>query len=220
MAKGSKYYVVWNGVHPGIYPSWEECRLQVEGYPDAKYKGFDTKEQAVEAYRGDPTKHIAILRFLADNKEKFNKPVADYSRFPEIRLDAIAVDGACSANPGPVEYRGVIVGTGEELFRVGPLPGGSNNIGEYLALVHALALLDRRGDTTTPVYADSLTSLAWLRDKGCKTKIPLTHVNAGTFELIRRADNWVRSHPGIPNPVLKWKTSEWGEIPADFGRKH
>ena len=219
MTGRGKYYVVWNGVQPGIYPSWEECRLQIEGYPDAKYKAFATKQQAIEAYRGDPAKHIGILKFIASNKDSISTP-RDYSQFPEIRLDAIAVDGACSSNPGPVEYRGVIVGTGEEIFRVGPLNDGSNNIGEYLALVHALALLDKKGDRTTPVYADSRTSISWLRNKGCRTKITPTDANKKTFELIRRADRWVQSHLQIPNPVLKWDTRNWGEIPADFGRKH
>ena len=219
MSKNGKYYVVWNGVHPGIYPTWEECRLQIEGFPDAKYKAFNTKQEAIEAYRGDSSKHIGILKFLAENKSKMNSD-RDFSHFPEIRRDAIAVDGACSSNPGPVEYRGVRVGTGEEIFRVGPLEGGTNNIGEYLALVHALALLDKQGDTTTPVYVDSRTSLAWLRNKGCRTKIQPTRANTKIFELIRRADYWVQNHLNIPNPVLKWDTGNWGEIPADFGRKH
>ena len=29
---------------------------------------------------------------------------------------------------------------------------------------------------------------------------------------------WLRTHP-FRVPILKWDTQNWGEIPADFGRK-
>lgn len=221
MSAQGKWYVVWDGVNPGIYPSWEECRLQVEGYPNARYKGFASKEEAIMAYRGNPLDYIGVLRSIVEHSAqapKTGEPV-DYSRFPEIRLDAIAVDGACSKNPGPTEYRCVHVGTGQQLFHNGPLQGGSNNIGEYLALVHALAMLERRGDTTTPVYSDSRTALAWLRHRSHNSKIVPTPDNREVMELLQRADRWLQAHPDIPNPVLKWDTERWGEIPADFGRK-
>lgn len=215
MSRQGKYYVVWEGREPGIYPSWEECRDQVEGFAGARYKSFDTKEEAVAAYRGKVSDHMDLLRAIASHKnEKVN-----YAAFPEIRLDAIAVDGACSKNPGPIEYKGVKVGTGETIFQVGPLEGGTNNVAEYLALVHALALLDKQGDRTTPVYADSRTSLAWLRNKGHKSAVVTSSTTSPIAQLLRRADNWVQTHQPIYNPVLKWDTEKWGEIPADFGRK-
>lgn len=211
-----KFYVVWNGVTPGIYRSWAEAKLQIEGYPNAKYKGFATQEEAVEAYRGNPADHIGILKAVVAESHKGRRPLVD----PTIRLDAIAVDAACSKNPGPVEYQGVMVGTGQVVFKVGPIPEGTNNIGEYLALIHALALLEKRGDTTTPVYADSRTSLAWLRKRHSNTQLIPHPGNAQIMDLLRRADAWAQAHPVIPNAVLKWNTEEWGEIPADFGRKH
>lgn len=210
-----KYYVVWAGHEPGIYFSWEECQSQVHNFPNARYKSFSSKEEAIKAYRGRPEDHIGILKSIVSHEAA---PV-NYESFPEINLKAIAVDGACSRNPGPVEYRGVRVGTGETVFHCGPLEGGTNNIGEYLALVHALALLDKMGDTTTPVYADSRTSLAWFRNRGSKTTIQPNEKNKVIMNLLERADKWVQTHPNIPNPVLKWNTGAWGEIPADFGRK-
>lgn len=212
----NKYYVVWVGYTPGIYTSWDDCREQISGFPNAKYKGYEKKEEAIMAYRGDPGSQIGLLQSIIGRQQTC---VTDISSFPEIHKNAIAVDAACSRNPGPVEYRGVKVATGEELFRVGPLPGGTNNIGEYLALVHALALLDKMGDKITPVYADSRTSLAWLRNHGSRTKLSADAGNAEIMKLLNRADVWVKNHPIIENPVLKWNTSLWGEIPADFGRK-
>ena len=141
----------------------------------------------------------------------------NYSAFPEIILDSIAVDAACSKNPGPVEYRGVDTKTGITLFKVGPLADGTNNIGEFLAIVHALAMTAQQG-VATPIYSDSRTALAWVRDRKCKTTLQRTPNNARIFELMRRAESWLQTH-SYANRLIKWKTEEWGEIPADFGRK-
>ena len=133
-----KFYVVWVGHNPGIYDSWDECKLQTDGFQGSRFKAFDNLKAATAAYRGKPEDHIGILKSIA------NRPPAqvNYDAFPEIKLNAIAVDGACSRNPGPTEYQGVLVGTGETIFKVGPIQNATNNIGEYLAIVHALAWLD------------------------------------------------------------------------------
>ncbi len=208
----NKYYVVWNGVEPGVYDSWEECELQVKNFPGAKYRAFPTQRAAVEAYRGEAD--LGIFKAIGQHTRQF----VNYAAFPEIRLDAIAVDGACSKNPGPMEYRGVMVGDGSEVFHVGPIDGGTNNIAEYIALIHAAALLARRGDYTTPIYSDSKTALGWLAKGHSNTKITPTAANAQIRQLLARADAW-RSANRILNPVIKWDTDRWGEIPADFGRK-
>lgn len=209
-----KFYVVWDGRAPGIYDSWEEARDQIDGYPGARYKSFNSLDAATAAFRGRPEDHMSFLRKLAEHK---NAPV-DYSAIPDIRLDAIAVDGACAHNPGPMEYRGVRVADGVEIFHVGPLAGGTNNIGEYLALIHVAALLAQRGDTSTPIYSDSRTALSWLRRGHSNTHIAATPENAPLMAILARADAWLATHR-IPNPILKWDTDSWGEIPADFGRK-
>ena len=209
-----KFYVVWQGFAPGIYDSWEECRAQVEGFSGAKYKAFNNIEDATAAFRGSYTDQASLLIAMASRKPS----VVNYSDFPEIRTDAWAVDGACAGVPGPMEYRCVEVAGGRELFHVGPIAGGTNNIAEYLALVHALALLDKRGDHSTPIYSDSRTALSWIRNRRSKTTLTPTDGNAKVFELLERANRWFCLHRLI-NPVLKWQTEVWGEIPADFGRK-
>lgn len=214
MAPRRKFYVVWNGYATGVFDSWEECQLQVTGYPDAKYKSFDSQEAAIAAYRGDPVEQLELLKAIAQGP----KVKVNYEAIPEIQLDALAVDAACSKNPGPVEYQGVWVRTGERIFHAGPFEGGTNNIGEYLALVHGLALLHRQGRPHTPIYTDSKTARAWVRNRQPKTSIKPNAGNAVIFEMIRRATVWLQSHE-ITNPILVWNTPEWGEIPADFGRK-
>lgn len=213
MAKGIKYYVVWEGYDPGIYDNWEDAQEQIANYPGAKYKSFRTMQEAVAAYRGDDARQAKTLINLVTRPAR----AINYEAFPEIDLDAIAVDASCLGNPGVMEYQGVDVRTGNRVFRVGPFADATNNIGEYLAIVHALALLAKEGSTRT-IYSDSVTALSWLRKRKANTKLTPTDKNAKVIELIIRANTWLQTH-AFKNKVLKWNTDEWGEIPADFGRK-
>lgn len=214
-ARFRKYYVVWAGRATGIFDTWEECKAQVEGYPEAKYRSFPSQEEAVKAFRGNPADHLGLMRAMAERRKT---EIVNYEAYPEIHLNAIAVDGACAKNPGPMEYRGVLVGTGQELFHVGPLAGGTNNIAEYLAIIHCAALLHKHHDFTTPIYTDSRTALSWIRKRASNTRIIPTAENARVTGILARANAWIKSNDLI-NPLLKWNTEAWGEIPADFGRK-
>ena len=133
------------------------------------------------------------------------------------QLPALAVDAACSGNPGLLEFRGVIADTGTEVFRRGPFPQGTNNIGEFLALVLGLAYLKKYNLPWT-LYTDSVTALAWVREKKCKTKLEFTKDNIELFQMVRIAEQWLRDNSWT-TPICKWETTLWGEIPADFGRK-
>ena len=135
----------------------------------------------------------------------------------EVRADAWAVDAACSGNPGPMEYQAIDLATGERVFHYGPVRG-TNNIGEFLALVHGLAELHKQGNTTLTIYSDSRTAQSWVKQKKAKTKLVQTANNALLFQLIQRAENWLQTHTWN-NPILKWDTEHWGEIPADYDRK-
>lgn len=214
MARSRKFYVVWAGHSPGVYDSWEECKLQTDNFPGARFKSFNSQEEAVMAYRGDPQEYLNVFRGMGSRP----KTIVNYDAIPEIVKGAIAVDAACSHNPGPVEYRGVDIPSGKELFHVGPLAGGSNNMGEFLAIVHALAWLSQTGRGDVTIYTDSRTAMAWVRDRRAKTKIAPTPENARIRELVGRAEAWLSTHTPT-NPLLKWNTEKWGEIPADFGRK-
>ena len=127
------------------------------------------------------------------------------------------VDAACSGNPGQMEYRGVYVQDGREIFHSKVYQRGTNNIGEFLAIVHGLALLKKQG-LTIPLYSDSRTALAWVKAKKCRTKIPFDELDEDLRSRISAAEKWLEENR-YPNQIFKWETSEWGEIPADFGRK-
>ncbi len=135
----------------------------------------------------------------------------------DVKANAWAVDAACSGNPGPMEYRCVDLQTGQQVFHFGPVMG-TNNIGEFLAIVHALALMEQRGIRDKVIYSDSYNAALWVSKKACKTKLPINPQTSKAHELIARAHAWLRAHP-VKVPIIKWETKAWGEIPADFGRK-
>lgn len=212
MAAGkSKYYVVWIGQTPGVYDSWELCSLMVDGWKGAVYKGFDSLEEARKAFELPPE------NFIEKKTAKGRKKEQKTREFPQqVCRQALAVDAACSGNPGQMEYRAVYLGDMEEKFHFGPVMG-TNNIGEFLAIVHALALFKSRG-LDWPVYSDSRNAIAWVRQKQCKTTLERNELTLEVFQRIDSAERWLRENT-YSNPILKWETSSWGEIPADFGRK-
>ena len=128
-----------------------------------------------------------------------------------------AVDAACAANPGPLEYRCVETATRREVFHQGPFEHGTNNLGEFLAIVHALALFKQKG-ISAPIYSDSRNAIKWVRVKQCKTRLKRNEWNTELFDLLEHAELWLQQND-YPNRILKWETEAWGENPADFGRK-
>lgn len=216
-----KFYVVWQGREPGVYDNWSDCEEQILNFPGAKYKSYSSAAEAADAFRrgdGDisPADLGSILIAAADRREAA-APDATYRSNPDIDQTAWAVDASCQGNPGIMEYRGVDLATGQQLFKVGPFEQGTNNIGEFLAIVHALAEMRRRNEWHN-IYSDSKTALSWIRNRQVKTQLKPTDRNARLFELLARAITWVRSN-SWPVKIMKWQTELWGEIPADFGRK-
>ena len=212
-SKKQKYYVVWKGVTPGIYTSWTDCQLQIKGFEGALYKSFTNEDEAKEALTASPYDY-----FQTKTKKNANKRPDGLSiTLPkEVLENSLCVDAACSGNPGPMEYRGVYTATGQELFHYGPIEG-TNNIGEFLALVHGLAFLKQKG-WDMPIYSDSRNAIKWIQQKKCKTKLAKNNKTAIVHDLIVRAERWLLSN-SYTTSIYKWNTEEWGEIPADFGRK-
>ncbi len=208
MTKKQKYYVVWQGINPGIYSSWAACQEQIKGYPNAKYKAFHSREEAEAAFHSNYDD--AITR-------KTSAPIAPTEEMQqEVIWDSISVDAACSGNPGVMEYQGVETRSGIQLFYK-KFDLGTNNIGEFLAIVHALAMFKQQGKDT-PIYTDSRNAMKWVREKKCKTTLVRNAKTEIVWQLIERAEKWLRENT-YQNKILKWKTERWGEIPADFGRK-
>lgn len=210
MAKTPKYYVVWKGRTPGVFDTWKECQTQVAGFSGAKFKAFATRQAALDAMEQDYEAFEG-----RDTKTHRLSPAELFEH--GVILDSVCVDAACAGNPGDLEYRGVQTGSGLPFFHRGPYPEGTVNVGEFLAIVHALALLVRDG-RDCPVYTDSQVALSWIEQRRVKTGLRQTAANRPLFHLLQRAEAWLTNNT-YPNPVLKWETESWGENPADFGRK-
>ncbi|CAM1359087.1 Ribonuclease H [Tenacibaculum sediminilitoris] len=212
MSKKKKYYVVWKGKKTGVFSSWDACKKQIDGFTGAQYKAFTDKREAELAlkksyndYKGKDTKKTTLS---LEEKAKYGFPV----------LESISVDAACAGNPGLMEYRGVLTHNKKEIFKMGPFKNGTNNIGEFLALVHGIALLKSKKMDSYPIYSDSKIAMSWVKKKECRTNIVFDNSNKEILDLIKRAENWLQQN-SVKNPLLKWETKAWGEIPADFGRK-
>jgi ribonuclease HI len=203
-----KYYVVWKGRKTGVFTSWGECEKQVKGFVGAEFKAFESEAEAdaaflskYEAYKGKPATS-------GKWREASVKPL----------LPSICVDAACNGSPGKLEFRGVNTETGEQIFRAGPYEQGTNNVGEFLAVVHALTW-ESKHNMHVPIYSDSENAIAWVNTGECKTKLKHSARNAILFTLIRSAENWLAENELPEDKILKWDTGLWGENPADFGRK-
>jgi ribonuclease HI len=212
MAKKQKFYVVWYGNPAGIFGSWEECQLSIKGVKGAQYKSFETFAEAKIAYNKEYSDYKG-----KGGKKKKSLSSEELKKIGEPNLYSIAVDAASSGNPGKMEYRGVDTQTLEQLFHQGPFEQGTNNVGEFLALVHGIAFLKQKNSDRL-IYSDSRIAMGWVKKKKCNTKLKRTSKNKKLFKLIERAEAWLKKN-NYSTKVVKWETKAWGEIPADFGRK-
>ncbi|MCX6216721.1 ribonuclease H family protein [Spirosoma sp.] len=209
--KKPKFYVVWQGRKPGVYDSWDEAKAQTDGFAKPLFKSFDSKPAALKAFKEKPHVHIGQAPKVTGKQGKLTELVGLPIQ------DSLVVDAAWNTATGDMEYQGIYLATRQKLFLMGPYADGTNNIGEFLAIVHALALLYQK-NSNIPVYSDSRTAIGWVTKKKANTKLEETSRNAELFQLLERAETWLKTHR-FANPVLKWETTVWGENPADFGRK-
>lgn len=210
--KKKKYYTVWKGHHTGVFETWDDCKTQIKDFQSAQYKSFSTFDAAKKALKGNYRDYIG-------KSKKFKSELSEV-QLKKIGLpnyNSISVDAASSGNPGKMEYRGVDTKTKKQLFIQGPFDEGTNNIGEFLAIVHGLALLKKKNSNKI-IYTDSKTAMSWVKKKICNTKLERNSKNEMLFQLVERAVNWLKIND-YKTTIVKWETKAWGEIPADFGRK-
>jgi len=139
--------------------------------------------------------------------------VVDASCLP-VR-DSIPTDGYFH---GVVEWQAVDLVSGQTIHASRPYEYGNINLAEFIAIVDALSLLHANGNTSTPVYSDSLTAIAWVKNRKMKTRHPRT---GNAYRIMGLADasmDWLLDTKPM-NPVRFWDNVLWGENPADYGRK-
>jgi len=210
MAK-KKYYVIWQGHKTGVFTSWNVCKKYIKDFKGAQYKSFAVKEEAEKAFKGK------YADFVGKETKKIKLSSEELLKIGKPNLKSISVDAACSGNPGRMEYRGVVTDSKKQLFIQGPFEKGTNNIGEFLALVHGLSFLKQK-KSDLPIYSDSKIAMKWVKIGQCRTNLQITAENKELFDLVKRAELWLKNN-SYTTKILKWETKAWGEIPADFGRK-
>jgi len=210
MAK-KKFYVIWNGHQTGVFTTWETCKKHISNFKGAQYKAFTSIEEAEKAFKGN------YAAYVGKETKKEALSLEELKKYGKPIVPSLSVDAACAGNPGKMEYRGVDTQTKKQLFIQGPFEKGTNNIGEFLALVHGLGYLKQKNNTV-PIYSDSKIAISWVKKGQCRTNLQITSENKPLFDFVKRAENWLKENK-YTTQILKWETKAWGEIPADFGRK-
>jgi ribonuclease HI len=213
MAKSKKkFYVVWEGRKKGIFDNWKDCKKEVEKYFNAKFMGFPTRSEAEIAFSDGYQKYWGLRKkikkeFSEEQLRKFGQPI----------IESISVDGAWDTSTGIAEYQGVSTKDKKLIFHKGPFEDGTNNLVEFLALVHALSYC-KKHKIDLPIYSDSKIAIGWVKKIYLGTNKDRNEKNKPIFELVDRAMKWLNENE-YSNKILKWETKAWGENPADFGRK-
>lgn len=203
-----KFYVVRKWKKIWIFDSRDECKENVSGFSDAKYKWFSSIEEAETALQEWWEKYYEVKK--TEKKEKVkNEDIPFFS-------ESIAVDAACSWNPWEMEYRWIDLQTWEEIFHE-KFKIWTNNIWEFLAIVHWLNYL---WDDNRTIYSDSKIAISWVNQWKCKTQVNSDENSdfSRTLKAIERAEKQLKEN-WIKHRILKRNTEDWWEIPADFGRK-
>jgi ribonuclease HI len=207
-----KYYVVWQGHAPGVYASWAECERAIRGYSQAKYRAFPTAEAAKLALAEGPDAYWGTGKFVSPLS------AAELAAIGQPIPESLCVDAAWNAETKVMEYRGVWLHDRSLAFSQGPFAQATNNLGEFLAIVHALAMLSKDANSA-PVYSDSRVAINWVLDREVRSRnMAKGETGERVNNLVRRALDWLAANT-YPNKILKWETQAWGEVPADYGRK-
>lgn len=207
-----KFYVVWEGTRPGVYSTWSECESAIKGFSNARYKAFPSAESAAQAFQEGPTAYWGTDMYVSPLS------AAELAIIGMPIPESICVDAAWNPTTKRMEYQGVWLTDRSIAFHQGPFENGTNNIGEFLAIVHAQALLTKMS-LNYPIYSDSKTAISWVQDKEVRSEsMEKNETSARINSLVQRALTWLTTNE-CKSPILKWETQAWGENPADFGRK-
>ncbi len=210
------YYLVFVGKNIGIYNSWDECLLQVHKYSGAKYKKVKAKSLE-DAWKIFHNTKDSYLKNIEKAKNGYNSYVSKEEE--DVYNNFLSVDGA--ANFKHFEFRGVWVDDKKVAFASTKYEGGTSNIAEFLALVNGCKFLIKEG-LPINIYTDSLVAIAWFRKQRVRTKAAEYGLMTPQIEfLLEEAKTFLKENQSVLKDaiILKWKTEEWGQIPADYGRK-
>jgi len=207
MTKQKKYYTVRKWKQIWVFDNRDDCKRSVQWFQWAEYKSFLSRVVAEEALKQSYKKIV---------KSKTTINILD-TEIP-FEKKSIAVDAACSGNPGVMEYRGVELEKSWKQIFIQKFEIWTNNIGEFLAIVHGLSYLKEEKLEKFAIYTDSKIAINRVLKKKSKTKLEKTEQSKNLFEIIKRAEQRLQNNK-YKTKIIKRDTKNRWEIPADFGRK-
>jgi len=238
--KKKSIYVVVNGRKPGIYSKWfgvGETAEQVEGFPKAVYKGFYTRDEAINwlnEFSPETLLKLApnLVEYL-DEKDDTSPTLAEtIAELLKSGKVVIFTDGSANANSGAGGY-GVILKYKEN---VKELSGGfrktTNNRMEITACIEDLRALKKKSDVV--IFSDSqyvVSSISkgwakkwqaqnWMRNDKEKAENP--DLWAQLLELCNQHNvefRWIKGHNGTKEnercDQLALEAAQKTNLPAD-----
>lgn len=213
-----KFYAVVNGRRPGIYGTWfgaEGAEAQVNGFPNAVYKGFPSRNEAERWYRqrtaagvapqGEslaaaedqpiavhPTQIVADPASYAQDQVSRDDPTSPDAQVLEASQVVIYTDGGCLGNPGRGGYGAVLLAGAQRKELSGGYAYTTNNRMELMACIVALQALKQ--PARVALFSDS--------------SYVVNGISKGWAKRWR-AKNWQRMQDGILVPARNadlWQT--------------
>ena len=165
MAK-KKFYAVKQGYKTGLFDTWAECEKQVKGFPDALFKSFTTKEEALKYLDETPIKEVKTIEELKQAVEKNYKGTRVFVDGSWNNKTKTYGAGVCFMDSdGKVFY---------ELSRGSSDPemAKSRNIaGECLAAIYAIEVSELMGLKEITIIHDYEGIAKWVVDSADKWKV-------------------------------------------------
>jgi len=188
------YYAVANGQTVGIFTNWNECKASVIGYKGAKYKKFETNEEAAQ-YIADYQANRCSPTMNTNTTSRF---VPDYY---------VYTDGSCIHNGKPEAKAGIGIyfGAGDprNVSRTVVAEKVTNNVAELTAIIEAGHIInaDLRTNKRIEIVTDSEYAIKCATTYGdkCNTSnweqdIPNKVLVKQVYEMYRNEQNVQFTH--------------------------
>ena len=159
-----KFYAVKVGRVPGIYGTWDECKMQVEGYPNSEYKGFARLSEAESFVGPEVLESMKLTSDIHAYEEKASAPLEDGYAVKAY------VDGSYDVATGNYASGAVILVDGKtvELNKLYTDEAGSklrNVAGEIKGAELAIEYCKKQGIDSVVIYHDYLGVGKWADDE-------------------------------------------------------
>lgn len=238
--KKKQYYVVVKGRNPGLYTKWfgaGEAAEQIQGYPEAVYKGFFTRDEAVNWLRGFsadglPSNLVTLLEQAGS--EPVNPPVDPMEEFLQAGKVVIYTDGSAINNPGPGGYGVVLKFKAQRKELSGGFRQTTNNRMEVYACIAGLQSLKQPSDVvivSDSKYVVESMNQGWARRwqangwrRNDKEKAENADLWAALLEQCSRhtvAFQWIKGHNSTKENErcdrLAVTAAQGVNLPADSG---